>query len=170
MLPNWRETALTLATTTAGEKEGPIMSRSYIMESVQAILVVALVIIAGSWVAAPAARSASTPALATPAASATGTDAAEVAKGKRLFEANCAVCHKANGSGGVKLGTATSADLRAPDLEQAYHNDDALVRRAILDGKDESGEALDPVMPRWRGRVSRQDVKAIIAFLKTLHK
>jgi mono/diheme cytochrome c family protein len=90
------------------------------------------------------------------------------ADGKQLFDSNCAVCHKLDGSGGIKLGTVTSADLRAPGLEQSYHTD-ALLRRAILDGKDESDQPLDPVMPHWRGHLTRPEVTAIIEYLKTLH-
>lgn len=90
--------------------------------------------------------------------------------GAHLFENRCAVCHRSDGSGGIKLGTLISPDLRAPALEQMYHKNDTLLRRAILDGKNEEGAPLDPVMPRWRGRLSRQEADSIIAFLKTLHR
>jgi mono/diheme cytochrome c family protein len=90
--------------------------------------------------------------------------------GAHLFENHCAVCHRSDGSGGIRLGALTSPDLRAPALEQTYHKSDALLRRAILDGKNEEGAPLDPVMPRWRGRLSRQEVDSIIAFLKALHQ
>jgi len=90
--------------------------------------------------------------------------------GAHLFENHCAVCHKSDGSGGIKSGTLISPDLRAPALEQTYHKSDALLRRAILEGKNEEGAPLDPVMPRWRGRLSRQEVDSIIAFLKALHQ
>ncbi|SAL01474.1 cytochrome c, class I [Caballeronia arationis] len=90
--------------------------------------------------------------------------------GAHLFENHCAVCHKSDGSGGIKSGTLISPDLRAPALEQTYHKSDALLRRAILDGKNEEGAPLDPVMPHWRGRLSRREVDSIIAFLKALHQ
>lgn len=133
------------------------------------ILVAALVILAGTPTTGPAATPESKPGLAPPAVSATAAGEAAVAEGRNSFEANCAVCHKADGSGGAKLGKAVSADLRAPDLEKTYPTD-ALLRRAILDGKDEKGKPLNPMMPHWRGALSAKNVNAIIAFLKTLHE
>ncbi|MBX5476972.1 MAG: cytochrome c [Clostridia bacterium] len=91
-----------------------------------------------------------------------------VAAGKQLFQSHCASCHGINAAGGLKIGTATSADLRQRNLEPMYHNDTALLERAILDGKDEDGRSLNPAMPRWRGQLSKEQVDSIIAYLKTL--
>lgn len=146
-----------------------MMRRAYVVGRVPVILEVALAIAASTSAAGPATGAGSERGIVTPVASAAVSDAAEVARGGKLYEANCAVCHKADGAGGVKLGRATSADLRAPDLEKTYRTD-ALLRRAILDGKDEKGKRLDPVMPHWRGTLSTTDVNAIIGFLKTLHE
>ncbi len=101
----------------------------------------------------------------------TGTQAgsAEVATGAKLYAANCASCHRADGSGGVKFGSAVSADLRAPGLETTYKSSDKLLLRAILEAKDEDGDRLDQPMPAWQGRLSTADAQAIIAYLKTLH-
>ena len=94
---------------------------------------------------------------------------AQTASGKLLFEKNCVVCHKTDGSGGVQLGDVKSADLDSPGLENQYHHDSKLLERAILDGKDEEGGDLESVMPRWRGRLTPGQVTDIIAYLKTLH-
>ena len=94
---------------------------------------------------------------------------AQVARGKLLFEKNCVVCHKTDGSGGVQLGDVKSADLDPPGLENQYHHDNKLLERAILDGKDEEGGDLESVMPRWRGRLTPGRVADIIAYVKTLH-
>ncbi len=141
------------------------MRRISVMGGFLGILLVALTALAAPQAAAPAAPPESKPA----AASAAGTDEAVVAQGRKLYEDNCAVCHKADGSGGVKLGKAISADLRGPDLEKTYPTG-ALLRRAILSGKDEKGKPLASVMPRWQGTLAVKDVNAIIAFLKTLHE
>ena len=94
--------------------------------------------------------------------------AASVAAGAKLFAANCAVCHRADGSGGIHFSSAISADLRAPRLEQTYHNSDQLLLRAILQARDEDGDQLDQPMPAWQGRLTKTQAKDIIAFLKTL--
>lgn len=104
---------------------------------------------------------------ATPMAAFAGGDAGS---GHMLFMMHCAACHRADASGGVKLGDTTSADLRAPELETMYHENDELLTRAIMDGIDEDGATLDSVMPRWKGRLSQAQVDDIIAYLRTVMK
>lgn len=94
--------------------------------------------------------------------------AASVAEGRTLFQSHCARCHGTNGAGGKHIGSAVSADLQAPGLEKTYHHKTRLIVRAILDGKDESGEQLNAVMPRWRGQLSNAQAGEIAAYLKTL--
>lgn len=92
-----------------------------------------------------------------------------VTAGGALFATDCASCHRADGSGGMKFGSAVSADLRAPGLETTYHGSDKLILRAILYAKDQDGERLDHPMPAWKGRLSVAQAKEIIAYLHTLH-
>ncbi len=95
-------------------------------------------------------------------------DAAQLAAGQALFDQNCSVCHLSTGAGGVHLGSAVSADLRAPGLEQTYKQSDDLLRRAILHARDQDDEPLDMPMPAWAGRLTTAQVDDIIAYLKTL--
>jgi mono/diheme cytochrome c family protein len=95
--------------------------------------------------------------------------AVDTSAGQALFLQNCAACHLATGAGGVHFGNAVSADLRAPELETTYHNNDALILRAILQAKDEDGEPLDPPMPAWAGRLSQTQAGQILAYLHKLH-
>ncbi len=88
--------------------------------------------------------------------------------GMMLFMSDCATCHQANASGGLKVGNAVSADLRSPGLENTYHHSDALILRAILEGKDEEGGPLDAPMPHWKGQMSEQQAMQVLAYLKTL--
>lgn len=89
--------------------------------------------------------------------------------GAALFASDCASCHRADGSGGMKFGSAVSADLRAPGLEKTYRGSDKLILRAILYAKDQDGERLDHPMPAWKGKLSVAQAKEIIAYLHTLH-
>jgi len=96
-------------------------------------------------------------------------NAADAANGKTLFESKCAVCHKTDASGGINLGDTTSADLQSHGLEDQYHKDDALIKRAILKGLDEEGDQLDSVMPRWgEAGLTSAEADDIIAFLHTV--
>jgi mono/diheme cytochrome c family protein len=98
-----------------------------------------------------------------------GGHAQNIAEGKRLYMQDCASCHRASGAGGVHFGHAVSADLQAPGLEKTYHHNDKLIRRAILQAKDQNGERLDQPMPAWHGRLSTAQAKSIVAYLHTLH-
>lgn len=88
--------------------------------------------------------------------------------GKQLFDSRCATCHKKTGAGGLKFGTVVSADLRSPGLEKMYHNDDNLILRAILQGRDEDGQPLDAPMPHWKGVIGKKQAQLIVGYLKTL--
>ena len=81
----------------------------------------------------------------------------------------CGSCHGADGRGGT-LRMMGGAAIQAPDvtydaLVQSGFTD-ATIRRAILNGLDESGEPLDAAMPRWQ--MSPADLGATIAYLKEL--
>ncbi|MDA8051651.1 MAG: cytochrome c [Rhodospirillales bacterium] len=91
-----------------------------------------------------------------------------VGAGKSLYLSHCAICHKDSGAGGVHLGSTVSADLRSPGLEITYHHSDALILRAILEGKDEEGQPLDAPMPHWKGQLTTQQAEEIITYIKTL--
>ena len=88
--------------------------------------------------------------------------------GKALFVSNCAVCHNNDALGGKQVNGAVSADLRWAHLGEMYNQDKALIKRAILDGQDEKGRALDDAMPRWRGKLTDSQISDIIDYLATL--
>jgi len=92
----------------------------------------------------------------------------QIANGKTLFDDNCSACHLATGAGHVKFGTVVSADLRAPRLENTFHNDDTLLMRAIMQAEDQNGKPLSAPMSAWSGRLTTDQVEDIIAYLKTL--
>ena len=90
-----------------------------------------------------------------------------VARSRPLYP-SCAACHHADGSGGVHLpGGAVSADLRykamVTDQKRPYTL--ALTQRAIATGIDNNGQALNPVMPRWK--LSQRDLHDVASFVLT---
>jgi LPXTG-motif cell wall-anchored protein len=93
--------------------------------------------------------------------------AADATNGQALFQTNCASCHGANAEGGIKVGSVTAPDIRwsaiGPDFK-----DSATVQRAILQGLDENGSALDPAMPRFQGKLTTSQADDIAAYLMTL--
>lgn len=92
---------------------------------------------------------------------------ADATNGKALFQTNCASCHGTDASGGKKVGSATAPDIRWSAIGGDFKTAD-LVQRAILQGKDETGAALDPAMPRFQGTLSDAQAADIAAYLQTL--
>lgn len=66
------------------------------------------------------------------------------------------------------MGDDTSPNIRLNELNDMYKGDWSLAKNAILDGKDEEGNDLDPVKPRWRGKLSDTQTNDIISYLQTL--
>ena len=88
--------------------------------------------------------------------------------GGQLFATNCSICHGANAAGGYRLGSVVSPDVRWAKLGGDYNSNVSLVTGAILNGTDQAGKDLDPVMPRWKGSLTDQQVSDIITYLQTL--
>ncbi|MBC5810368.1 MAG: c-type cytochrome [Candidatus Eremiobacteraeota bacterium] len=100
----------------------------------------------------------------------TGTDLSgkTIVATKRSLMPSCAACHKADGSGGLKLpGGAVSADLRHKSLVSGKHPyTTALIARAITSGVDNEGKKLDPAMPRWK--LSSRDLHDVVLYVQSL--
>ncbi|HEY0142192.1 MAG TPA: ABC transporter substrate-binding protein [Thermoanaerobaculia bacterium] len=84
----------------------------------------------------------------------------------------CGSCHGPDGAG-VAEGTITPADIRSSVLSQPRltarirpRYDDAALRRAIGHGADSAGNALSPVMPRYR--MHDDDLADLVAYLRKL--
>jgi len=89
--------------------------------------------------------------------------------GESVYQADCMSCHGAGAKGGLPVGAVTSADIRWSTLSSMNppYTDD-LLRRAILQGLDQTGKPLDGTMPRWQGRLTTSQVDDLIAYLHTL--
>ncbi len=80
-----------------------------------------------------------------------------VSRGKPLYQAHCATCH----------GDATARPpLKAAPTHQAdghtWHHPDRLLVQWVLDGVP-----MATTMQRFRGELSEDDVRSVIAYIKT---
>ena len=85
------------------------------------------------------------------------------AEGKKIFAVKCVACHKADGSGGVKLtGNATPNWRDAKRMSDPKYNDDYL-RDCITNGKSKSG------MVAWgkTGQIKPAEIENLIAYIRT---
>lgn len=80
----------------------------------------------------------------------------DLAKGKEVFEANCAACHGADGKGNIELG--------APNLTDGiwlYGSGRDAVIASITNGR--AG-----IMPAWGGRLDPTTIKALTVYVHAL--
>ena len=93
-----------------------------------------------------------------------GPSKGDAAAGKKIYASKCVACHKADGSGGVKLtGNPTPSWKDAKRMADPKITDDYL-RECITIGKPKSG------MVAWgkTGQVKPPDIENLIAYIRVL--
>lgn len=133
------------------------------------LALVALIAVSGAASAcgSPSAPAATPPPATPPAAVTPAPETAAAPDGAKLYQTNCSGCHGATASGG-KLGETAVPDIRAAALQTTFKGDAALIKRAILNGKDEAGKDLNAIMPRQAGKLSDEEVTGIVQYLQSL--
>lgn len=90
------------------------------------------------------------------------------AAGKAIFTQKCVVCHKADGTGGVKLTGNPTPNWRDPKTwaDPKRKDVDAYLRDCITNGKIPSG------MVAWgkTGQLKPQQIDDVIAYIKATFK
>jgi mono/diheme cytochrome c family protein len=108
--------------------------------------------------AATAAPQAPAQAPAAPDTSARG----DAASGKKLFNAKgCIACHKADGSGGIKLTGNPTPDWRNAQRMSDVKYGNAYLRDCITNGKPASG------MVPWKAQLKPEQIEDLIAHIRT---
>lgn len=84
------------------------------------------------------------------------------AAGRKLFRVKCVACHKADGSGGVRLTGNPTPDWRDSTRMADPAHDDAYLRDCITNGKPKSG------MPTWSKQgLKPEQIEDLIACIRT---
>ncbi len=82
----------------------------------------------------------------------------DLSKGKKIFSRHCAGCHGLEGKGdGYLLLGPDPANLTRSAMKK---KSDAALLRTIHEGK--------PNMPSWKTRLSDEDSRAVLAYIRTL--
>ena len=85
-------------------------------------------------------------------------DDTQLENGKKVYVKNCAGCHGAEGKGeGYKILGADPADFTSPSTQK---KSDRVLLNTIHEGKT--------TMPSWKIRLSDQDGRDVLAYIRTL--
>jgi mono/diheme cytochrome c family protein len=131
------------------------------------LLVVLLLSACGEGGGKPAAGlAAAMPAVAA-ATPARATDAGRLTRGAQIYQANCAVCHGANAEGAPNWHrVGPDGKYPAPPLNGTghdWHHPTAALKWTIREGTAKLGGG----MPTWKGKLSEDDIEAVIAWVQS---
>ena len=88
------------------------------------------------------------------------------ADAKALWDANCAQCHGKDGRADTKMGKQVSAkDLTDPKVQTGFS--DAKATQSIKEGVKENGKTT---MKAFAGKLTDDEIKALVAYVRTLKK
>jgi len=88
------------------------------------------------------------------------------ADAKTNWANNCAQCHGASGKGDTKMGKMLNAmDLTDPKVQSAFT--DAKATQSIKEGVKENGKTT---MKAFGGKLTDDEIKALVAYVRTLKK
>lgn len=94
-------------------------------------------------------------------------DPQQLARGKVLFQENCAVCHGADAQGAFNWRTPGSDGKYLPPplngTGHAWHHPRAALQQTIRNGTI----ALGGSMPPWRDKLSEQDINDLISWFQS---
>ena len=97
---------------------------------------------------------------------AASTASLSAADAKALWDANCAQCHGKDGKADTKMGKALSAkDLTDSAVQSAFT--DAKATESIKNGVKENGKTT---MKAFGGKLTDDEIKALVAYVRTLKK
>jgi mono/diheme cytochrome c family protein len=92
--------------------------------------------------------------------------AIHAADAKANWDSNCAQCHGATGKGDTKMGKMlNAADLTDPKKQASFT--DAQATAAIKDGVKQNGKTT---MKAFGGKLSADEIKALVTYVRTLKK
>jgi mono/diheme cytochrome c family protein len=88
------------------------------------------------------------------------------ADAKANWDANCAQCHGKTGNADTKMGkTLNAKDLTDPKVQAAFT--DAKATQSIKEGVKENGKTT---MKAFGGKLTDDEIKALVAYVRTLKK
>lgn len=101
-----------------------------------------------------------------PAAQKSPTDPAQLATGKRVYDANCAACHGINGEGQPNWKVPVNGVFPAPPHDgsgHTWHHPDQVLLEVIANG----GGMPNSAMPAYADILTEEERAAVLEYIKT---
>jgi len=96
------------------------------------------------------------------------TDAGQLARGAKIYKANCAVCHGGQAQGATNWQKpGPDGKYPPPPLDgsaHAWHHPTTALKEVIANGTQRIGGN----MPPWRDKITEADIEAVIAYFQSL--
>lgn len=101
------------------------------------------------------------------AATASTLDPKQIARGAKIYQANCAACHGANAEGAPNWHKkGPDGKFPPPPLDakgHAWHHPKSALVHTIKEGTLKLGGG----MPAWKGTLNNADIEAVIAWIQS---
>ena len=98
-------------------------------------------------------------------------DSASVARGAKLFETHCVLCHGPQAQGHPDWQTPSDGSFAAAPPLNGTGNDwkrsRAMLAATIQNGVRRKSDNAD-IMPAWKGRLSERDIEDVLNWLQSL--
>lgn len=88
----------------------------------------------------------------------------ELAQGAKVYETNCVLCHKPDGSGGDVVIEGKKLDAANFLTEHMVNHDEAKLIKHIMEGDEEDG------MPAFKDKLSEGELRAVVRHIRELQK
>jgi len=89
----------------------------------------------------------------------------ELTSGRKVYEINCAICHKDNGSGGTVEVEGKKLDPDDLTSDKIKKFSDEKIIRYILNG------VVDEGMPAFKDKLSEAEIRDVVRYIRTqFHK
>ena len=96
-----------------------------------------------------------------------------VGRGRQVYITNCAICHGQSAEGASNWQKPDSLGNMPPpphdDAGHTWRHRDQQLREVVLDGlRDPFNKTPDLTMPPFRGKLSDEEIEAVIIYFKSL--
>ena len=85
----------------------------------------------------------------------------ELASGKKVYETNCMICHKDDGTGGKLTFEGKSLNVEDLTADKIKKMSDEKIILTVMNGVEDEG------MPAFKGKISEGEMRDVVRYVRT---